>query len=977
MRPNTQFKGSTSLRDDLSPLQRQAVEHTEGPLLVVAGAGTGKTTVIARRIAYLIDVKKVHPDQILALTFTDKAAGEMQERVDLLVRYGLVTTWISTFHAFGNRILKDYAIEIGLTPDFRVLTRADQVVFLLDHLFELPLDYYRPLGNPTRHIEALVGAFSRAKDEDVTPEEYIAYVETVGAAAKASPGDRELQDVARQQREVADCYAAYQALKAKHGFIDFGDQVMLTLRLFREHPSVLARYQERFRYILVDEFQDTNVAQFELVKLLAGRHRNLAVVGDDDQSIYKFRGAAVSNILSFAATYPEATQIVISENYRSPQPVLDAAYRLICHNNPDRLEVKQGIDKRLVAKSTHLTPPRHLHYDALTTESDEVSGLIAEMVASGRRRYGDIAILVRSNNDADPFLRSLNMRQIPWRFSGSAGLYSQEEIRLLIAFLRTVSAPDDSVSLYYLASSEIYGLPVFELTQMANFASRRNRPLFWVLSHLDEISELEEIDEPTRARAKEFVRDVRSYVEASRTMETGQLLYDFLTRTGHLERLARQQIDQAEMKIQNIARFFTIVAASGPLLVHDRAPRFVERLDALIAAGDDPATAEPDLEADAVHVLTVHKAKGLEFPVVFMVSLINGRFPWPRRRHPIELPDPLIKEILPSGDYHLQEERRLFYVGMTRAKEELYLTSARDYGGARSRKVSQFVLEALDLPGADRITCQPSALETIHRHAPQVREPAAEFRPIPDDQVITLSHYHIDDYLTCPLKYKYVHILRVPVMRHHSVVYGAAIHEAIRAYHSRKRDGRPMTKEELLDLFRAHWVSEGFLSLEHEERRKREGEGALSRFYDDEEASGVIPWMVEEDFSFMLGRARVAGRWDRIDRVSDGAVIIDFKSSEIRLPEEARKRAKESVQLEIYALAYLRVYGVLPARVELRFLGSGLVGAATKTEADLARREELILEVAGQIRSRRYDPHPMYQACQYCAYREICPHTAR
>ncbi|KPJ52854.1 hypothetical protein AMJ39_06730 [candidate division TA06 bacterium DG_24] len=969
--------GSAGLLDDLSPLQRQAVEHTEGPLLVIAGAGTGKTTVITRRIAYLIDVRKVHPDQILALTFTDKAAGEMQERVDLLVRYGLVTTWISTFHAFGNRILKDYALEIGLTPDFRVLTRAEQVVFLLDHLFAFPLDYYRPLGNPARYVGALVSLFSRAKDEDVSPQEYIAHAHVVGSRSKADPGKRELEDLASQQMEIAQSYAVYQALKAEHGFIDFGDQVMLTLKLFRERPAVLARYQERFRYILVDEFQDTNIAQFELVKLLAGQHRNLAVVGDDDQSIYKFRGAAVSNILGFAETYPDATTVVLTENYRSPQPVLDAAYRLICHNNPDRLEVQQKIDKHLVAQQRDSAPPQHRHYDTLSTEADEVSSLIAEMVTSGKRRYGDIAVLVRSNNDAEPFLRSFNMCQIPWRFSGSQGLYSQEEIRLLISFLKTVAAPDDSVSLFYLAASEIYQFPMLELTQIMRFADRRNRPLFYVLKDLDDVPELGEIDEETRALAKRLVEEIRSYVEASRTVGTGHVLYDFLTRSGYLDRLARSEVPQAEMRMQNIARFFDIVANTGPLLVHDRVPRFIDRLDALIAAGDDPATAAPDLEAEAVHVLTVHKAKGLEFPVVFMVSLVDGRFPWPRRRHPIELPDELIKEILPTGDYHIQEERRLFYVGMTRAEEELYMTSAYDYGGARSRKVSRFVLEALDLPRADRITVRPSALETIHRHAPQVRESVAEYEPIPDDQIISLSHYHIDDYLTCPLKYKYVHILRVPVMQHHSVIYGKAIHDAINAYHVRKRDGRPMSKEEVIDVFYAHWLSEGFLSLEHEERRKREGEELLSRFYDEQEASGLIPWEVEKEFSFLLGTNRVIGRWDRIDREGEDAVIIDFKSSDVRRLEDAAKRAKDSIQLAIYALAYQRVYGVLPARVELHFLGSGLVGCAEKTAADLANTEERILQVAQEIRTRRYEPRPRYQACQYCAYNQICPHTAR
>src|SRR6266852_1115424 len=356
--------------DRLNEAQRQAVTHDTGPLLIVAGAGTGKTTVITRRIAWLIAERKARPDEILALTFTDKAAAEMEERVDTLVPYGYADVEIATFHAFGDRILREHALEIGLTPDFRVLNRAEQTIFFRDRLFELPLAHYRPLGDPTRHLQALITLISRCKDEDISPEEYHAHAERLGRDAAAAADYEEARERAAQQRELAATYAKYQELMSRDGCVDFGDQIVQVLRLLRGRQYVLGAYQRRFEYILVDEFQDTNHAQFELVKLLGARHSNVACVADDDQAIYRFRGAAISNVLSFLDRYPETRQVVLTENYRSHQKILDAAYHLIVNNNPDRLEVRSGISKHLFAVGEPAGPaPAHLHYETGTQEA--------------------------------------------------------------------------------------------------------------------------------------------------------------------------------------------------------------------------------------------------------------------------------------------------------------------------------------------------------------------------------------------------------------------------------------------------------------------------------------------------------------------------------------------------------------------------------------------------------------------------------
>jgi DNA helicase-2/ATP-dependent DNA helicase PcrA len=960
-------RGAERILEGLNAPQAAAVTHETGPLLIIAGAGTGKTTVITRRIAYLIATRAARPSEILALTFTDKAAAEMEERVDTLVPYGYADVQIATFHAFGDRLIKENALELGLTPDFRVLTRAEQIIFLRDHLFEFPLKHYRPLGDPTRHLHAILTQFSRLKDEDVGPDEYLAHAEELLAAA----ADDESRLEAEQHLELARTYAQYQTLMARLGQVDFGDQIVEALRLFRTRPHILRRYQGRYRYILVDEFQDTNYAQFELVKLLAARHRNVAVVGDDDQAIFRFRGASMSNILDFDRTYPDARQVVLQENRRSPQAVLDAAYRLIQHNNPDRLEVAQKIDKRLISTVGVGEAPRHLPFDTVSTESDQVAELIREEHERGRP-YRDFAVLVRANNDADHYLRALNMRGIPWTFSGNAGLYGRPEVRLLIAFLRSVVYTDDSISLHYLASSDVYQVPIVDLTNCATYANRRNRHLFDVLH--DVPADLAVSDEGRLAIAR-LVTDLTRYMELGREHPTGEVLYQFLVDSGLMTRYAKAPAE-LEQEVQNVSKFFTRVKDAARVLKYDNVREFVSHLDALMDAGDDPAVAEADTETPAVHVVTVHKSKGLEWPIVFMVDCVQNKFPSTRRSDPLEIPPELIKDLLPTGDFHEQEERRLFYVGMTRAKERLYLTSAEDMGGKRKWKVSQFVLEALDLPKDAARPFRAQAIEELRRQAPAPELAGLGLAPIPDEEPLAVSHRQVDDYQTCPLKYQFIHILRIPLRQHHSVVYGNALHKAVEFYLRRRAAGNYTSLEDFLLAFDNAWRNEGFLTREHEEQRKRGGIAALTRFYHEEEASGQKPTDVEREFGFTLGLDRVRGRFDRVDETPDGLVIVDYKSSDVTDQKKADQRAKESLQLKIYALAQHEMTGRLPARVELRFLESGLVGRHTPTGADLGKAREAIAEAARGIRRREFEATPEYQACRYCPYNQICPSTA-
>ena len=983
--PRPHLRVQPPLLADLTPRQRKAVTHGEGPLLIVAGAGTGKTTVITRRIAWLIAEKRAKPSEILALTFTDRAALEMTERVDQLVPYGYTDTVISTFHAWGDRLVRDHALEAGLSDRSTVLSRAEQVIFLREHLFELPLDQYRPLGDPTRFLHALVTLISRARDEDVAPAAYRAWADALAVRAAAASDDAALAEEAASHAELSACYAAYQELMRRSDRIDFGDQVGLALDLLRDHPAILAAERQRYRYILVDEFQDTNHAQFELVKLLAGSPTaNLTVVGDDDQSIYRFRGAALSNILGFREAFPGAGSVVLTDNFRSDQPILDAAYRLIRHNDPDRLEAREGLDKRLVARAHGRRGARSgepielLAFDTGSDEADAVAERIAGSLRAGRRA-GDHAVLVRTNRDADPILRSLNMARVPWRFAGTAGLYRQPEVRLLVSFLRAVNDPEDSVSCYDLATSELFGLEPRDVTLALNAASRRRTSLETALR----AAALEPDQAPFGRRPLEVVARLLASLDQHRAMgverTTGELLYHFISSSGLLGHLAAEARRSGDERLANVGRFFEIVRRQSSLLRDDRLPFLVAQLDTLIDAGDDPSTADVAAdEGDAVHVLTYHKAKGLEFPVVIMVGLVDDRFPTRSRGDLLPFPPELVRESLPEGDHHLAEERRLFYVGMTRAREELVLTWARDYGGRTARRMSQFVLEALDLPPATPVEAlRPSVAERLARNQHPVRQPAA-LPPSLGDRPLSLSYSQVSDYLDCPARYRFGHVIRIPTPISHQLVYGKALHAAVQAFHRRQMAGRPMSLEELHAELDVAWESTGFLTRQHEEARRAAARDTLERFWTSQQRDPASPTAVELEFVVPFGRDRVRGRFDRVDTDAAGRVTItDYKSSDVRDPATASRRARESLQLAIYGLAWEAQHGRPPDDLALHFLELGIEGHSAASPKRLARASEQVATAAEGIRAGRFEANPSPTRCGYCPFREICPDAMR
>ena len=1024
--PRAFEEGVKHLLADLNDEQYAAVTHGEGPLLVVAGAGTGKTQVITRRVAWLIAQQRAAPEEILALTFTDRAAEEMQGRVDRLVPYGYATTPIKTFHAWGDELLRENAHRLGISGELRVLGRAEVVLLLREHLFELGLSRFAPLGDPTRFLGDVAGYISRAKEEGVGADQIDTFATDLCARAetlRSETVDDEkvrrqvsahadaLQRLGEEHGELATAYRAYRTILARSGLLDFGDQVLLAYELLRDDPLVAARVRERHRWLLVDEYQDTNRLQGALVDLVAQGSRNLTAVGDDDQSIYRFRGAAIENILGFVDRYPDASKVVLTRNYRSTTPILSAARRLIRFNDPERLETKLGISKELRAE-VEGSAPHPVAFRRFRTTADEADWIASEIrssVASGRLPR-DHAVLVRANVDTAEISRSLNMAGIPWRASGAAGLYDRPEVRLLLAGLRHAADPDASAPLFLIAADPRFKVPAGTLAAAVGKSRRDHRPLREALQAVGAIN-------PDTVRLLSRLSDL---VKESVERTSGEVLYRWLRESGLLAELTREATPEADEQIRNIGRLFDVVRSRSRLLELDRAPFLVRYLEELGEAGDDPSAADVDPDLDAVALLTVHQAKGLEFPVVFVANMVETRFPArgrpPRLALAAELGgsdeivprDPRAPEAPTALDEEaLREERRLAYVALTRAREQLYLTaSERATGGVRPRKVSRFISEALDLARTQLEETVFTGERSSAVAALEVAEPAAAVLPArapgaAEQTPLTLSYTAIEAYLACPLRYHYQQRLRIPLPPHHAAIYGSALHAAVAEFHRGQMAGAVPESEALVEALNRSWQSAGFISRTHEEARYAAALKVLERFSDEERASGTVPAYVEKDFSFEIGGHKIRGRWDRVDvtplasgertreipviemsdetirptlPLSDEWVVIsDYKSGGKDDEEGNATRARDALQLQIYALAWRAATGRLPDEVSLRFLDSGKTATVPVDPKRIAKARDRIAEAAEGIQSGSMEAKPDRMNCTYCAYRELCP----
>lgn len=1319
---------------NLNPEQQAAILHGDGPLLIIAGAGTGKTTVVTERIKHLILDKHIDPKNILALTFTEKAAKEMEERIDVALPYGYTQMWIATFHAFCDRVLRDEAIHIGLNPGYKLATETEMVLFLRKNLFKLSLEYFRPLGNPNKFLQGLLQHFSRLKDEDISPQEYLAYAKERMNRPNQTPEEEEEN---QKILELANAYNTLEDLKIQEGVMDFGDLITYTLRLLRTRKHILKAYQDKFTYVLIDEFQDTNYAQNQLAILLAGSKQNLTVVGDDDQclpgttlvrtpdgskkiqdiqkgdailsavgkgsiavqkvskvfkstkdvtlvtittksgktitatdnhkmfcyvpkvsskryyyvylmyktglgwrlgitndlatrlklersadgiiglrafpteeqaryhellwsltyqiptcifkqrdqvmlqgklverlysqidtyknaqrlandlgvdistfhyvldgvtrgtskrvkvnillcsrkyssknkkgllrnphvlhevnlqtsnsdiiklleqhsidfnkakkgvrvrfcstniddidafakkllnitngllettstvgvlkkvhmpaivtragnileglfvpvlqgnrihydevisierhkkkltvydleiekthnfiandivvhnSIYRWRGAAISNMIQFRKHFPQTKIITLTKNYRSTAAVLDTSYKLIQSNNPDRLEVKEHIDKKLQAmRITAGEPVQVILAERGDMEADAVIEKIEMLKKKKKYAYKDFAILVRANDHAQPFMRALERARIPFQFLGPGQLFHQEEIKDLIAYLKVLYDFSDSASLYRVLTMPHWGLAATDIAVLLHTAKTKNLTLFETLGDLSDLS----LADAVKEKLTVILTLIRSHLEKVSKETAGQILYDFLKESGLLETFLTVNSQEEELRVQNVAKFFDRIKAYEAETTDASVFAVVEWIDLSMQIGESPLAATADwAENDAVNIITIHSSKGLEFPVVFITNLVTQRFPSRERREQIPLPQDIIKEVLPEGDYHVQEERRLFYVAMTRARDLLFLTAASFYGdGKRERKLSPFILEALGEEAIEEAKNQkytPKNQLSLLDMFPTIKDPSEPQEKIPY-ALTYVSYSQIQTFDTCPLHYKLKYILKIPSPQSPAQVFGTVLHASLKDFYMRAIDGENPTVATIETILREHWEKEGYEGKEHEKAAFEKGLLILKKYIQNNFNPHALPIALEIPFQIPLTKTlHIGGRIDRIDRLDEETLeIIDYKTGK-HMPDE--KELLKNFQLTLYGLAASEIRDPLLHRkpenlkLSLYYLEQGTKLTTMRTTEQLEKAKQQILEKVEEISHSDFACSGGI-ACENCEYKMLC-----
>ena len=633
-----------SIYDTLNNEQREAVFCTEGPLLMLAGAGSGKTRSLTHRIAYLIEEKGVAPWNILAITFTNKAAQEMRERVDALVGYGSEDIWISTFHATCSRILRRHIDLLGYDRNFTIYDASDQKSLMKEVLKEMKIDTKQ---FPERSV---MSEISSAKNEYKSPLDY----------------RNEYGSNFRNQR-IADIYEHYQKRLKENNELDFYYLLVKMVDLFQTNPDVLEHYQDRFQYIMVDEYQDTNTAQFELIRLLALKYQNLCVVGDDDQSIYKFRGANIYNILNFEHHFPDATVIKLEQNYRSTQNILDAANAVIA-NNQGRKEKRLWTDNGAGDKITFE------QLDTAAEEADFVARDIARRVRKGEYQYKDCAILYRTNAQSRLFEERFITANIPYKIFGGVNFYARKEVKDLLAYLKTIDNGQDDLAVRRIINIPKRGIGAASINKVALYAQEQE------ISFYDALCVAEQVPGLGKAAAKirPFVLFIQSMKAKAKLLSVADLLQEVIETTGYVRELEAEGTDEAEARIENIDELISKAVDYAEVEEAPTLNGFLENV-ALVADIDSF-----DENSDYVVLMTLHSAKGLEFPNVYLAGLEDGLFP------------SYMSITSDNSQAEIEEERRLAYVGITRAKKNLTITSARVRmvrGQTQYGKVSRFVRE--------------------------------------------------------------------------------------------------------------------------------------------------------------------------------------------------------------------------------------------------------------------------------------------
>ena len=966
----------------LNEAQRRAITHGEGPLLVIAGAGTGKTRVITERIRHLLQSdENLSGENILGLTFTKKAAGEMKARVVKATSERGKAVTLATFHSFCETLLAE------ADPQRVMLDEFDHWILLRRNLRRLHLEKYRRLADPGQFLNDFVEFFSRCQDELVSAEDYQRYAAGLGARVEAERETLDedtlverLETVALQQ-ELARAYRASEELLREKNRVSFGSLITGAVGLLERDAQLRGALQKKYRYILVDEFQDTNIAQLRLLELLAGPARNILAVGDNDQAIYRFRGASFASFKLFLERFAgwkegqDSTpfRVALTENYRSTPNILRVAMQVIGQN-----AVSADFPKKIL--SPNEPPGEKIRIVELATPEEEARWVASELerIHGAGRRWKDFAVLYRQHAHRDHLVEELSRRKIPFVIT-RLSILEHPLVRDALAYLRLIAAPYDDIACARVLAAPAWQLRAQDLVRLAEKA-RKEKKVIYDLLQLPQGQLAFDHSQAALGQLVEFVSSQKKTLKRCTAREILGVLTDWLE--------IRQRAKEHDRKyVKRLAEF---MKEWEPKSETRGLAEFIEYLDYYAQAGG-VVSLEDDAPPDAVQLMTVHAAKGLEFPQVFLLRVNNRAFPATERPRVFEFPVELMKEGAPAEQFHIQEERRLFYVALTRAEERLTITTVTEKKG----KVPVFIEDILMEPAIKRLDVRqmmpklpPAEVEQRapdeHREDvqlfPAAAEPAKifsriadwaeEFHP-PSPEPLTLSPSALSGYRTCPQRYLFGYLWSLREGPKAAMTFGAVMHTTIKRFVDQLRKGVKLSFDEVQGIFETEWNSKGFEDQYQEEEYKKDGLEQLRAFH-----TGMIaelPQAVGQEKTFELpldNNVIIKGRIDQINALGNepDVEIVDYKTGRPKKDADAKK----DLQLSLYALAVKEILELNPVRLVFHYLQDNRRQETTRDAKQLDEAQKVVQEAAADIRAGQFRAKRGF-VCRNCAYRPICP----
>ena len=966
----------------LNEAQRRAITHGQGPLLVIAGAGTGKTRVITERIRHLLQSdENLSGENILGLTFTKKAAGEMKARVVKATSERGKAVTLATFHSFCETLLAE------ADPQRVMLDEFDHWILLRRNLRRLHLEKYRRLADPGQFLNDFVEFFSRCQDELVSAEDYQRYAAGLAARMEAERETLDedtlverLETVALQQ-ELARAYRASEELLREKNRVSFGSLITGAVGLLERDAQLRGALQKKYRYILVDEFQDTNIAQLRLLELLAGPARNILAVGDNDQAIYRFRGASFASFKLFLERFAgwkegqDSTpfRVALTENYRSTPNILRVAMQVIGQN-----AVSADFPKKIL--SPNEPPGEKIRIVELATPEEEARWVASELerIHGAGRRWKDFAVLYRQHAHRDHLVEELSRRKIPFVIT-RLSILEHPLVRDALAYLRLIAAPYDDIACARVLAAPAWQLRAQDLVRLAEKA-RKEKKVIYDLLQLPQGQLAFDHSQAALGQLVEFVSSQKKTLKRCTAREILGVLTDWLE--------IRQRAKEHDRKyVKRLAEF---MKEWEPKSETRGLAEFIEYLDYYAQAGG-VVSLEDDAPPDAVQLMTVHAAKGLEFPQVFLLRVNNRAFPATERPRVFEFPVELMKEGAPAEQFHIQEERRLFYVALTRAEERLTITTVTEKKG----KVPVFIEDILMEPAIKRLDVRqmmpklpPAEVEQRapdeHREDvqlfPAAAEPAKifsriadwaeEFHP-PSPEPLTLSPSALSGYRTCPQRYLFGYLWSLREGPKAAMTFGAVMHTTIKRFVDQLRKGVKLSFDEVQGIFETEWNSKGFEDQYQEEEYKKDGLEQLRAFH-----TGMIaelPQAVGQEKAFELpldNNVIIKGRIDQINALGNepDVEIVDYKTG--RPKKDAN--AKKDLQLSLYALAVKEILELNPVRLVFHYLQDNRRQETTRDAKQLDEAQKVVQEAAADIRAGQFRAKRGF-ICRNCAYRPICP----